>query len=808
MSRQISIEDSITIYPSGYDSANSDYSGVSSSYPISNGYDGTSSTNYAYITCNTGSRATTYISYTFNVSGVPEEAQIDSIECKVKVRVSSTSYISAGEVQLYSGETEKGSGVSARTTSATTYTISNPGSWTRSELDNIEIRYTGTRGTSQTTRAAYLYFYGCDLTINYSIHGMAYTINASSSVPAVEVSPATQEVMEGEDCTVVINTTDIGDYTVTDNGTDVTNLLEWTKPSSSGEVNAVPGSDFDTEFSSSDADFYMSSSSTGTDYLERAIRRSAEDPYNHTSNTYVKGNNNTATGSIYYTFDFSEIPYGATIESVSVKVYGARENSTIDSTHKAEVAVYSGTTLKGAAEEFTSTSNSILTLDNVGTWTREELQEARVKFTVAYYGGRVGGISFNVAYSADADGYYTYTLVNVTVDHIILLEEAGAYIPPEEDPELTYWPVTISSINATTNPATGTVRVVEGTSETITISPTDPQLTLALDNGVDITSQLIGGTPTNTYTVDTQVSGASYGFNLNSSTGYYVSTNNGVSKSASVARLQLELESDCLVTLQYINYAEAQYDYGLFGKVDTTVATDGLTAGSGGSTPSDSTSHYQYICNSSSDSTSSTRTISYEVPAGSHYIDIKYGKDDASDSGNDSLQWKVLSIEATSAGGDYTYNLTNITEKHSLVFIFGDVTYYFINSSGTGARLFPDGQLVKLPGDSYKINIVPDNITDEVTITDNNVDKTSELVREEGTDKTGATVVSYHYSLTNIQATHTLVVTSAVAIKTYIKINGQWVQYSKVWYKADGRWVEEPDPESILQTNLNYVWRN
>jgi hypothetical protein len=35
---------------------------------------------------------------------------------------------------------------------------------------------------------------------------------------------------------------------------------------------------------------------------------------------------------------------------------------------------------------------------------------------------------------------------------------------------------------------------------------------LALDNGVDITSQLVGGTPTNTYTVTTQVSGASYGF--------------------------------------------------------------------------------------------------------------------------------------------------------------------------------------------------------------------------------------------------------------------------------------------------------
>jgi len=113
-----------------------------------------------------------------------------------------------------------------------------------------------------------------------------------------------------------------------------------------------------------------------------------------------------------------------------------------------------------------------------------------------------------------------------------------------------------------------------------------------LDNGVDITSQLAGGTPSNTYTVTNKVADASYGFEFNSSTGYYVSTNDGVSKSASVARLNLNFESDCLVTITYINYAEANYDYGMFGKLDTEVATDGLTAGSNGSSPSDSLSNY------------------------------------------------------------------------------------------------------------------------------------------------------------------------------------------------------------------------
>jgi len=264
--------------------------------------------------------------------------------------------------------------------------------------------------------------------------------------------------------------------------------------------------------------------------------------------------------------------------------------------------------------------------------------DPRVGFTIGYYGGLTTGITWTVTYSVPSSGhdyYYEYTISNIATDHVILIEEAGAFIPPEEDPQYNYYPVTISSINATTNPGTGTTRVQEGTSETITISPTDPQLTLALDNGVDITSQLIGGTPQNDYTITEKVSGASYGFNLNSSTGYYVSTNNGVSKSASVARINMDFESDCLVTITYINYAEADYDYGMFGKLDTTVATDGLTASSGGSTPSDSTSNYQLAkCSNSTN----TQTISYEVPAGEHFIDVKYGKDDASDSGNDSLQ--------------------------------------------------------------------------------------------------------------------------------------------------------------------------
>lgn len=789
MAQQINVSDTITLYPNGYSSANSSYSSISSSYPISNGYDGADSNNYAYITCNTGSRAETHISYTFDVSDIPAEATISSVACQAKVRVSSTSYISTAVVQLYSGSTAKGSSTSARTTTATAYTLT-PGTWTRSEINNIQVRYTGTRGTSNTTRAAYLYFYGATLSITYAIEGMEYTVTAVSETDGATVEPLAQNIMEGNSATVTIYASSLDDIVVKDNEIDVTeNLVQHTTPTG-GTLSQAPAS------------YTVSGSVSGTRYRD-TVGHTVDNPSSQSGNDYCSSSGSTAT--IYYHFDFSDLPDNATITSMTVQAHGHLENSS-NSNEVAELNVYNGTTAKGTAISYTSTSSQTRTI-SPGTWTVAELKEdPRVGFTIGYYGGLTTGITWTVAYDVPSSGnpyYWTYTLNNIDLDHSIVVEQSGPYVPPTEDPQYNYYPITISSINATTDPYNGTTRVQEGTTQVVTISPTDPQLTLALDNGVDITSQLVGGVPNNTYTVTTQVSGASYGFNLNSSTGYYVSTNNGVNKSASVARLNLDLESDCIVTIQYINYAEANYDYGLFGKLDVSVATDGLTAGSNGSSPSDSTNNYELAMASNS---SSTQTISYTVPMGQHFIDIKYGKDDASNANNDNLQWKVASIQATSAGGDYTYTLSNVNQKHSLIFIFGDVSYYFITSSTNSGKIFPDGQVVKLEGDNYSITIIPNSTAATVTLKDNNIDKTSTLQRIQGQDKSGNQIVNYTYTLTNITAAHTIAVTiSTSAAQIYIKMGNSWQAYTNVYKKVNGSWVKQMDLTSVFNSSTNYV---
>ncbi len=102
-------------------------------------------------------------------------------------------------------------------------------------------------------------------------------------------------------------------------------------------------------------------------------------------------------------------------------------------------------------------------------------------------------------------------------------------------------------------------------------------------------------------------------------------------------------------------------------------------------------------------------------------------------------------------------------------------------------RLFPDGQQVKLDGDGYVLNIVPNSVSSTITITDNGNNVTPQLERETGVDKNNNPVVSYKYKLNNISANHTInVVAGDATIQLYVKENNTWRMYSKVYKKING----------------------
>lgn len=794
MSRPVTIQDTLTFNPTGY-TGNSNLTAGTGDYVPSNGYhsySGSASTSNSARWTTSSTSTVGYVYYTFNISGIPSNATITSVSCIAKIWLNNTSRVSNTTIRLYTGTTAKGSSSTFSTTSTSnTVTLNTGNSWTVSEVNNIRLRFGGQKASSNSN--GYIYFYGADLSISYSFNGTEYEIISTLATDAVDsIDPAGQTwIVEGNDYELTINGDSVDGIKVLDNNVDVTDLLVYRQPESQGSVSKTADS-FTTGFSGgSNMNFYTASGTTGNNF-NYAVGHTAENPgTGSTVWTYVKENNGSTSNTGYadFVFDFSDIPVNASITGVDVKCYGAVESSGQSTSH-ADITLFSGNTQKGTMQKFTSSTNSIITINDPGTWTREELQSAKLRFAVGYYGGRIFGITWTVSYAVEsANGYWTYAITSVSADHTIIVKDDIIEIP-DEDPEYDYYPITISSINATTTPGKGTVRLVEGSNQTITIVPQDPSITLILDNGQDVSNRLVTVPgPQPTYTVST-APGVSYGFTYNNSTEYYVSNNKGVDKSAAVCVVHFNLPVRSLVTIQYINYAEATYDFGIFGNID--VPLNGTYKPASGSMPD---SNYKLACNTSSYNSSSVQTITYEIPSGEHDVYIKYSKDDATSSNNDTLQFKISDIQELEANNYYTYTLTNIQEQHSLIFIFGDVTYYFVNSSGTNARLFPAGQMVQLPGDTYRITIVPDDYSYSVSVSDNGVDVTSSVERkEEQITKEGVTtmVVNYIYTISNIQATHNIIVSCSASTSEslYIKISGAYVKVSKIWKKADDRWNE------------------
>lgn len=808
MSKPININETLTFVPNG--NTGTTNLTASSSYPSSNGNTSHTSNTCVQFTTQTSAG---YTYYTFPVSGIPAGASISSVSCIAKIRINNTSRVSNTNIQLYSGTTAKGSSKTFASASESNTVTLNDATWTVSEVNNARLRFGGKKANSNYS--GYIYFYGATLSVTYVLQGTEYEITSTLATDAVDsIDPTGQTyVTEGNDYELSIYANSIDDVIVEDNGNDVTEQLVQHQNQAGETTISKTADSFTTGFSGGTSmNFYTSSSSTRNNF-NYAVGHTAESPGSTSSGsgswTYVKENGDSTnnTGYADFVFDFSDIPVNAIIKSVQVKCYGAVESSGQSTSH-ADITLFSGSTQKGTMQKFTSSSNSVITISDPGTWTRAELQSAKLRFAVGYYGGHIFGITWNVTYETPVDTpyYWTYTLTNIQTDHTIVISDVIIEIP-EEDPQYNYYPITISSINATTEPGRGTIRVVEGTTQTITIYPDDPVITLVLDNGVDVSSQLqsiSGDQPS--YTVDT-APGASYGFNLNSNTGYYVSTNGGVSSSASVARVNLSLPVRCLVKFTFINSGEATYDFGVFGKVDTTLSTVGWTASSNSGDTTTDAGLEQLRCNTSAYNSTLTQTLNYEIDAGEHYIDVKYGKDQASDSGNDSLQFK-LEIEALESNNNYTYTLNNVSQKHSLIFVFGDVTYWYVNSSGGNCKLYPDGQYVVLDGDDYKLVIVPNEINATVTLTDNNVDVTSSLERVESqTQKEGQSItyVNYVYRLSNISATHNLIINCVSGATVYMKVNGNWITISKVYKKIDDRWQEQSDFSNLFDLTKIYI---
>lgn len=169
------------------------------------------------------------------------------------------------------------------------------------------------------------------------------------------------------------------------------------------------------------------------------------------------------------------------------------------------------------------------------------------------------------------------------------------------------------SLTSNGTPGTGTIKITVTNSETNEVS---------IERiSIEIKNQEVS----TTYSVE-NIS-TTYGFVLNSK-GYYESNNKGKDSSFALCKLNLNTNIAETLTITYINSGENGCDYGIFSNIDKTLTN----------TNSGDTTNVYKKC---TENTTATRTLTYTIPEGEHFIYIKFRKDGSVSNGNDSLQFKI-----------------------------------------------------------------------------------------------------------------------------------------------------------------------
>lgn len=373
-------------------------------------YTNTDSDTYATVTNSRASTSSYYIYLRgFNFDDIPSAAVVTSFTVKLRARESGVSTSSSYKPYLADGTSAINGSCDAITTTVATHTFTG----LTADWDDIKamgsdfgIRINCRRASRNTT--GHMYIYGAEIEVTYTLPASATVTSTLQGNGTISPSGA-YSTYEGEEYTLTITPTNKSDaVTATKDGADITSQL--VAHGTGATITATP------------EDVTTHSIQSGSSYAQYAIGHSAESPSSSgsSSNMYASSG---STGYAEYTFDFSAIPSGATIESIEVRCYGHRESSTIDSSHVSQCVLYNGSTAISEEVDFPTTSNSIITLEPNTTVSRSDLDNITIRHFVGYYGGLVLGISFDVTYSTGTgiDHYtYTYTVAGDAVIAVVI----------------------------------------------------------------------------------------------------------------------------------------------------------------------------------------------------------------------------------------------------------------------------------------------------------------------------------------------------------------------------------------------------
>ncbi len=369
----------------------------------------TDSTTYGTVTNIYSSTSSRYVYLRgFNFDDVPSNARINSFTVKLKASETGASTSTSYRPRICNGTTTlTGSSGTIGTSAAVITFTSVTATWDtiKGYKSDFGIRINARRAQSGTQ--AVINVYGAEILVDYSLPDtVTSTLTGNGTIsPSGETS-----IFAGETYTLTITPDNASDtVTATKDGVAVT-LTEHT----GATIERYP------------ATYSNGGSVNGTRY-QNTIGHSVANPSSSTGSDYFSTSQGGSGSTwIEYSFDFSDIPETATITSVSVQVRGHAEDIS-QSREIATVQLYSGSTTKGSPIDLTSNSDANYTISNVGTWTRTELQSAKLRFTIGVYGGLLTGVTWSVTYTASK--YYTYSYT-VDGDATIAVVISGSSTPP------------------------------------------------------------------------------------------------------------------------------------------------------------------------------------------------------------------------------------------------------------------------------------------------------------------------------------------------------------------------------------------
>ena len=191
-----------------------------------------------------------------------------------------------------------------------------------------------------------------------------------------------------------------------------------------------------------------------------------------------------------------------------------------------------------------------------------------------------------------------------------------------------------------------------------------------------------------------------YPFVLNEA-GFWQSTNKGKDNTYSLCKITFNNTVPMTLPITYISSGENNYDYGIFSNIDCELQPTSTSDGA--------TNSALVFKNCKGESSSTPKTITYELPAGQHFICIKFIKDSSNSSELDSLQFKLDGNFV--AGVEYTLDTlqpNRIYKLNELGFLRITEAPLFKRESTIFARSAAGGMIVTLPATWTHLGDCPD----------------------------------------------------------------------------------------------------